>query len=102
MLGPDELLAQGFISFAELRNAPLKPTWFNFYGWNKEEVGDIDYITRTGLFFFIFYKYLYYFFHFLFENKYFFKRNAFFFSCFFFQLLFIFFFSKFQIHNFSR
>ena len=48
MFSPDELLAQGFISFSELRNAPLKPTWFNFYGWNRDEVGDIDAITKLG------------------------------------------------------
>ena len=48
MFGPDELLAQGFISFSEIRNAPLQPRWFNFYGWNTEEVGSIDTITATG------------------------------------------------------
>lgn len=37
MLSPDELLAQGLISFSELRNNALPPRWFNLYGWNTDE-----------------------------------------------------------------
>lgn len=33
-----QLMAQGLVSFAELRNAELKPTWFNLYGWDSKEI----------------------------------------------------------------
>lgn len=37
--GPDELLAQGNLSFIELRNNPLQPArWFNLYGWDSNEI----------------------------------------------------------------
>mmetsp|Transcript_85297 Transcript_85297/g.241700 ORF Transcript_85297/g.241700 Transcript_85297/m.241700 type:complete len:1647 (-) Transcript_85297:29-4969(-) len=37
---PDELIAQGKISFRELRNTAMPPRWFNLYGWNEEEISD--------------------------------------------------------------
>jgi hypothetical protein len=38
---PDELLAQGLISFNGLRNKPLLPRFFCMYGWDPDEmVGD--------------------------------------------------------------
>jgi hypothetical protein len=43
----DALLAQGLLSFSELRNRPLLPRWFNFYGWNQEEVDLVD-IASSG------------------------------------------------------
>jgi len=47
-LSPDELLAQGLLSFSKLRNTPMNPQWFNFYGWNPEEIKDVSSITSTG------------------------------------------------------
>jgi hypothetical protein len=46
-MSPDQLLAQGFLSFSELRNRPLLPRWFNFYGWNQDEV-DLTEIAAVG------------------------------------------------------
>ena len=34
----DDLFAQGMLSFSELRNRPMLPRWFNFYGYNPEEL----------------------------------------------------------------
>jgi len=45
---PDELLAQGTFSFSELRNNSLPPRWFNLYGWDLAEVGDITTIAQAG------------------------------------------------------
>jgi hypothetical protein len=45
----DELLAQGLISFTELRNVGLLPRWFSLYGWNLEEIPDLDAISATGV-----------------------------------------------------
>eukprot|EP00403_Amphidinium_massartii_P005454 CAMPEP_0178371604 /NCGR_PEP_ID=MMETSP0689_2-20121128/912_1 /TAXON_ID=160604 /ORGANISM="Amphidinium massartii, Strain CS-259" /LENGTH=1446 /DNA_ID=CAMNT_0019991479 /DNA_START=181 /DNA_END=4521 /DNA_ORIENTATION=+ len=45
---PDELLAQGTFSFSELRNNTLPPRWFNLYGWDQGEVGDITTIAEAG------------------------------------------------------
>jgi hypothetical protein len=44
----DILLAQGVISFSELRNKSLPPRWFPLYGWNIEEVPDPSQIASTG------------------------------------------------------
>ncbi|CAD7964088.1 unnamed protein product [Amoebophrya sp. A120] len=40
--GADELFAQGMLSFSELRNRSLLPRWFNFYGYNPDEILDSD------------------------------------------------------------
>ena len=37
---PDSLLAQGLISFSELRNNSLPARWFCLYGWDPEEAGN--------------------------------------------------------------
>lgn len=47
-LSPDELLAQGFISFSELRNNSLPPRWFNLYGWDPEEIPDVTTVSAAG------------------------------------------------------
>jgi len=47
-MSPDELLAQGLISFSELRNNALSPQWFNLYGWDLTEVPDLVNITASG------------------------------------------------------
>eukprot|EP00397_Hematodinium_sp_SG-2012_P002251 GEMP01002257.1.p1 GENE.GEMP01002257.1~~GEMP01002257.1.p1 ORF type:complete len:1429 (+),score=308.39 GEMP01002257.1:138-4424(+) len=47
-LSPDDLLAQGLLSFSELRNKPMLPQWFNFYGWDPGEIIDVSEITKTG------------------------------------------------------
>mmetsp|Transcript_45036 Transcript_45036/g.102042 ORF Transcript_45036/g.102042 Transcript_45036/m.102042 type:complete len:1451 (+) Transcript_45036:77-4429(+) len=44
----DELMAQGFLSFSAIRSKPLQPRWFNFYGWDKNEITDIASISATG------------------------------------------------------
>eukprot|EP00927_Polykrikos_kofoidii_P027847 TRINITY_DN24386_c0_g1_i2.p1 TRINITY_DN24386_c0_g1~~TRINITY_DN24386_c0_g1_i2.p1 ORF type:complete len:1500 (-),score=279.92 TRINITY_DN24386_c0_g1_i2:156-4655(-) len=44
----DELLAQGLISFSELRNNSLPPSWFCLYGWDPSEVPDIKQISMSG------------------------------------------------------
>jgi len=44
----DILLAQGVISFSELRNKSLPPRWFPLYGWNVEEVPDSSQIAGSG------------------------------------------------------
>jgi len=39
----DDLLAQGVLSFIELRNNPLQPArWFNLYGWDPNEISEAD------------------------------------------------------------
>jgi len=48
MFSPDDLLAQGLVSFSELRNNALPPQWFNVYGWDLEEVPDLATITASG------------------------------------------------------
>lgn len=48
-LSSDELLAQGLISFTELRNVGLEPRWFSLYGWNLEEIPDLDAISASGV-----------------------------------------------------
>jgi len=47
-MGADELLAQGLISFSELRNNALPPRWFCLYGWDPEEVPDVKQISSVG------------------------------------------------------
>jgi hypothetical protein len=48
LLRPDELLAQGLVSFSELRNNALPPRWYTFYGWNPDEIGDIKTLSKGG------------------------------------------------------
>jgi len=48
VFAPDELLAQGLVSFSELRNNALPPQWFNVYGWDPEEVPDLERIAASG------------------------------------------------------
>lgn len=43
-----EPLAQGFLSWSVLRNTSMDARWFNLYGWNPDEVPDIEAIWRTG------------------------------------------------------
>ncbi|CAL1157277.1 unnamed protein product [Cladocopium goreaui] len=45
---PDSLLAQGLISFSELRNNSLPARWFCLYGWDPEEVPDVKQIAKSG------------------------------------------------------
>jgi len=45
----DELLAQGLISFSELRNNALPPRWFNLYGWNPAEIPDVSLLVASGI-----------------------------------------------------
>eukprot|EP00928_Gymnodinium_smaydae_P060892 TRINITY_DN4477_c1_g4_i1.p1 TRINITY_DN4477_c1_g4~~TRINITY_DN4477_c1_g4_i1.p1 ORF type:complete len:1271 (+),score=262.51 TRINITY_DN4477_c1_g4_i1:2895-6707(+) len=45
----DELLAQGLISFSELRNNSLPPRWFNLYGWDPNEIPDVSAISASGV-----------------------------------------------------
>ncbi|CAJ1448425.1 unnamed protein product [Effrenium voratum] len=45
---PDSLLAQGLISFSELRNNSLPARWFCLYGWDPEEVPDVKQISKSG------------------------------------------------------
>ncbi|CAK9046149.1 unnamed protein product [Durusdinium trenchii] len=45
---PDTLLAQGLISFSELRNNSLPARWFCLYGWDPEEVPDVKSISKSG------------------------------------------------------
>jgi len=40
--GQHELMAKGLISFSELRNNALPPRWFNLYGWNRQEIPDLE------------------------------------------------------------
>lgn len=47
-LSADELLAQGLISFSELRNNSLPPRWFCLYGWDPDEVPDVKKISNQG------------------------------------------------------
>eukprot|EP00746_Dinoflagellata_sp_MGD_P003068 gnl/MRDRNA2_/MRDRNA2_105982_c0_seq1.p1 gnl/MRDRNA2_/MRDRNA2_105982_c0~~gnl/MRDRNA2_/MRDRNA2_105982_c0_seq1.p1 ORF type:complete len:1491 (+),score=316.30 gnl/MRDRNA2_/MRDRNA2_105982_c0_seq1:92-4564(+) len=49
-MAADELLAQGMLSFSELRNQPLPPRWFNLYGWDTNEIPDISVISASGEF----------------------------------------------------
>ena len=37
-LSADEIMAQGMLSFSELRNRPMLPRWFNFYGYDPNEL----------------------------------------------------------------
>ncbi|CAE7620239.1 OTOF [Symbiodinium sp. CCMP2592] len=39
---PDELLAQGLLSFSELRSHALPPRWFNLYGWDADELAELQ------------------------------------------------------------
>lgn len=41
-LASDELLAHGRLSFAELRSRPISIRWFNFYGFIKHEVPNVE------------------------------------------------------------
>lgn len=45
----DELMAQGLMSFSELRNTSLAPRWFNLYGWNPDEIPDVTAIAAKGV-----------------------------------------------------
>jgi len=45
---PDSLLAQGLISFSELRNNSLPARWFCLYGWDPEEIPDVKVIADSG------------------------------------------------------
>jgi len=45
---PDELLAQGLISFSELRNNSMAPRWFCFYGWDRNEIADVAALTKAS------------------------------------------------------
>jgi len=47
-LAADDLLAQGLISFSQLRNNALAPQWFCLYGWNPDEIPDVKEITMSG------------------------------------------------------
>jgi hypothetical protein len=47
-LGSDELLAQGMISFSELRNNALPPRWYTFYGWDPDEISDVKTYVKDG------------------------------------------------------
>eukprot|EP00382_Lankesteria_abbotti_P000584 CAMPEP_0113854392 /NCGR_PEP_ID=MMETSP0372-20130328/7288_1 /TAXON_ID=340204 /ORGANISM="Lankesteria abbotti" /LENGTH=1178 /DNA_ID=CAMNT_0000827543 /DNA_START=553 /DNA_END=4087 /DNA_ORIENTATION=- /assembly_acc=CAM_ASM_000359 len=44
----NELLAQGRLSFAELRGKPIPPRWYLFYGYDKREVTDIAALQAQG------------------------------------------------------
>merc|ERR1719440_2350124 len=44
----DEIIVQGRLSFSLIRTHALMPKWFNFYGFNSEEVPDISAITSSG------------------------------------------------------
>lgn len=46
--GTDEIIVQGRLSFSLLRTHALQPKWFNFYGFSKEEVKDINQLTGQG------------------------------------------------------
>eukprot|EP00930_Biecheleria_cincta_P032374 TRINITY_DN22471_c0_g1_i1.p1 TRINITY_DN22471_c0_g1~~TRINITY_DN22471_c0_g1_i1.p1 ORF type:complete len:1474 (-),score=230.31 TRINITY_DN22471_c0_g1_i1:26-4447(-) len=46
-MSSDVLLAQGLMSFSELRSNSLPPKWFNLYGWSSDEVND-DTIINSG------------------------------------------------------
>lgn len=41
-MAPDELLALGQLSFAELRAKPVAMRWFNFYGFDKTEIPSLS------------------------------------------------------------
>eukprot|EP00928_Gymnodinium_smaydae_P013524 TRINITY_DN14930_c0_g1_i1.p1 TRINITY_DN14930_c0_g1~~TRINITY_DN14930_c0_g1_i1.p1 ORF type:complete len:1551 (-),score=396.30 TRINITY_DN14930_c0_g1_i1:68-4687(-) len=47
-MAPDELLAQGLVSFSELRNNALPPRWFCLYGWDPDEVPDVKALSKGG------------------------------------------------------
>jgi len=38
LFASDEILAQGMLSFSELRSRPMLPRWYNFYGYDIEEI----------------------------------------------------------------
>jgi len=44
----DQLLAQGFFSFRQMRNNGLPTQWFCLYGWDPAECPDIESIVRSG------------------------------------------------------
>eukprot|EP00929_Paragymnodinium_shiwhaense_P115403 TRINITY_DN8424_c0_g1_i1.p1 TRINITY_DN8424_c0_g1~~TRINITY_DN8424_c0_g1_i1.p1 ORF type:complete len:1795 (-),score=350.07 TRINITY_DN8424_c0_g1_i1:408-5792(-) len=44
----DQVIVQGRLSFSLLRMHAMTPKWFNFYGFNKEEVGDLDSLVALG------------------------------------------------------
>lgn len=46
--GSDELIAQGLISFSELRNKSMPPRWFVLYGWDPNEIRDVTAISGKG------------------------------------------------------
>lgn len=45
---PDELLAQGVISFSELRMNSLPPRWFCLYGWNLDDMSVVQHMLQSG------------------------------------------------------
>eukprot|EP00923_Selenidium_pygospionis_P039290 GHVN01068371.1.p1 GENE.GHVN01068371.1~~GHVN01068371.1.p1 ORF type:complete len:1272 (-),score=174.04 GHVN01068371.1:3383-7198(-) len=47
-MGANELLAQGRISFSDLRAKQIVPRWFNFYGFDPREVPDMSVLYRYG------------------------------------------------------
>ncbi|CAK0800192.1 unnamed protein product [Prorocentrum cordatum] len=47
-LAADLLLAQGFLSFSELRSSAMAARWFNLYGWSPEEVPDAAGLRGSG------------------------------------------------------
>mmetsp|Transcript_44643 Transcript_44643/g.78493 ORF Transcript_44643/g.78493 Transcript_44643/m.78493 type:complete len:1495 (+) Transcript_44643:94-4578(+) len=48
LLSPDELLAQGLVSFSQLRNRAMETKWFNLYGWDYAETPDLERISAKG------------------------------------------------------
>lgn len=44
----DDIIMQGRLSFSLLRMHAMQPKWFNFYGFDKEEVADVQAITGMG------------------------------------------------------
>lgn len=44
----DELIVQGRLSFSLIRTHALSPKWFNFYGFQKDEVKDVTQILSQG------------------------------------------------------
>eukprot|EP00931_Biecheleriopsis_adriatica_P114550 TRINITY_DN9037_c0_g1_i2.p1 TRINITY_DN9037_c0_g1~~TRINITY_DN9037_c0_g1_i2.p1 ORF type:complete len:1451 (+),score=280.29 TRINITY_DN9037_c0_g1_i2:132-4484(+) len=45
---PDQLMAQGLLSFSELRANALVPRWFNLYAWEDSEVDQINAMTGNS------------------------------------------------------
>lgn len=44
----DQIIVQGRLSFSLIRTHALQPKWFNFYGFDKEEVPDVTQLHSTG------------------------------------------------------